>query len=54
MTILLIQTKDGHVYADDAPLHFMVAEKFKVEFDEIQRVGFVTRDREVWEDRKPH
>ncbi len=54
MTILLIKTKDGNVYKSKVPLHFMVAEEYDINIDDITAVGFITRDREIWDNRKPH
>ena len=54
MPELLIQTKNGKIYRAQLPVNFMVAEKYDLDFDEILKVGFVTKNREVWVERKPH
>ena len=50
----MIKTKCGKVYKDKLPLHFMVAEKHNIDMDDIIAVGFLTRGREIWDNRKPH
>ena len=54
MRVLLIKLKDGKIYKACVPLHFMVAEKHNLDLNDVIAVGFITRDREVWDDRKPH
>ncbi len=54
MKILLIKTKDGRTYEGRQPLHFMVAEQHGINPEDVEQVGFITRDREVWDNRKPH
>lgn len=54
MTTLLIKTKDNKVYKANVPVHFMVAEKHDINLSDVIAVGFVTRDREIWDNRKPH
>ncbi len=54
MNKLIIKTKNGKTYGATLPMHFMVAEKYNIEFDDIIDVGFETRGRVVWCNRKPH
>ena len=54
MTTLMIKTKDDKIYKGKQPMHFMLAEKYKIKFDDIIAVGFITHNREVWDNRKPH
>lgn len=54
MERLLIKTKQGEVYESRLPMHFMVAEEHEVDLDNVQSVGFVTKGREIWMDRRPH
>lgn len=54
MTTLLVRTKDNKIYAAKLPMHFMVADKYNIRPENIKAVGFITRNREVWEDRKVH
>lgn len=53
MTTLLIKTKDNKIYEERLPCHFLIAEKHSLNYDNILMVGFKTRNRIVWEDRKP-
>ena len=55
MATLLIMTNKGIIFKANLPLHFMVAEKYNIELDDIYMVGFITKNnRVVWDDRKPH
>ena len=54
MTTLLIKTKDNKIYTAKVPLHFMVAEQHGVNLDNVVAVGFLTKGREIWDNRKPH
>jgi hypothetical protein len=54
MSILLLKLKNGKVIKGKAVLHFQLAEAMGIDFDDIVDVGFVSHDRYIWCNRKPH
>jgi hypothetical protein len=54
MATLTLRLKDGTIIKGKAPMHFMLAEQKGIAFDEIIDVGFITKGRMVWCNRKPH
>lgn len=54
MPTLLIKMDDGAVHGMKVPMHFMVAEELRLDFDRIVDTGIVTKGREIWLGRKPH
>jgi hypothetical protein len=54
MATLLIKMADGTIYSGKYPLHAIMADAMGLPFDEIVNVGFITKNREVWCNRKPH
>ena len=54
MPTLLIKLKDGTVLEGIFALHAIMADELSIKFEDIIDVGFVTRDRKIWCNRKPH
>jgi len=54
MPELTLKLRDGTIIRGKSPLHFMLAEKLGVAFDDIVDVGFITKGRVIWCNRKPH
>ena len=54
MQTLLLKLKDGKIIKGHSPMHFMLAEENEIDFDDIVDVGFITKGRFVWCNRKPH
>lgn len=54
MTTLLLKLKDGTIIKGKAVAHCLLAEKHEIDFNDIVAVGFLIKDRELWDNRKPH
>ncbi len=54
MIELLIKTKDGTVYKENVLMHFMIVDKHDIDHEDIEDVGFISKGREIWVNRKPH
>ena len=54
MPILLLKLKDGTVLKGQYPIHAIMADELNVNFDDIIDVGVITKNREIWCNRKPH
>ena len=54
MPTLLIKLKDGTVLEGIFALHAIMAYEMSIRFDDIIDVGFVTKNRQIWCNRKPH
>ena len=53
MPTLLIKLIDGEVFMDKVPMHFMVAENFRIDYDLIADVGVLKHGKMVWLGRRP-
>lgn len=59
MTVLLIKLKNGRIVEGKESMHFLLMEKYNIDFNDILDVGFKTKVcglagvRVVWQNRKP-
>lgn len=54
MNMLLIKLKDGQVIEDKLSLHILIIEKYGIDIKDVINVGFKTKERIIWCNRRPH
>lgn len=53
MPTLLIKTRDGRVFTGKFALHVLLCLQYNIDPCKVVACGFMTKDREVWQDRQP-
>ena len=53
MTMLLIKTKDGKVHKSRKAIHILACEDLDISIEDVIACGFLSKSREIWDNRKP-